>query len=203
MDMSRIVLSGTIKDEPCLSHELYGEHFFQGSIAVPRLSGTVDELPFITPGKFVEALQPGAQVSVEGQVRSYRRALAGGARLQLMVFVRKTGPPIGEGVNEVEVFGTLLRDPSVRKTPLGREIADLLVTVERMHGKKDCLPCIAWGRHAHTCATFVAGQRIHLLGRLQNREYQKELPDGTIENRMTYEVSVGSIYEDEETPGIE
>ncbi len=196
MDISRVVLSGVVAEEPHLSHELYGEHFFQGAFEVPRLSGTVDRLPFITPGKFVARLQPGAEACIEGQVRSYRRVGEGGVRLQLMVFVRSVGSPVGEGVNEVEIAGSLLRNPSLRMTPLGREIADLLVTVERPHGKKDCVPCIAWGKQARACAGLEAGSAIHLKGRLQSRIYQKELADGLVEERITYEVSVGSVEEE-------
>ncbi len=195
MDVCRIALTGNVTNAPRLSHELYGEHFYQGVLAVPRLSGAIDELPFIMPEKYVARVQAGGPVGLEGQIRSYRRLSDDNVRLQLMIFVRSVGPPADEGVNEVEIAGTLLRDPSVRRTPLGREIADLLVTIERPHGKKDCVPCIAWGKHAHACACLAAGSRIHLLGRLQSRLYQKEQPDGTVQDRTTYEVSVGNVLE--------
>lgn len=196
MDANRVLLSGRFMEEPMVSHEVYSEAFFLTYMEVPRLSGAMDHLPIMLPGRLLPLVRVGQAACVEGQLRSYRRS-SGSVRLQLVAYARYIGRPMEEGTNQVELCGRLLRPPVVRRTPLGREIADLLLSVERNHNKKDSIPCIAWGRHAHLCADLPEGEFMHLMGRFQNREYQKELPDGHSENRMTYEVSVGSIYEGE------
>ncbi len=197
MDVNRVLLSGRIESEPKISHEIYGEAFFTTMIAVPRLSGAVDSLPIMLPGRLIRLVPEGGDIAVEGQLRSYRRLVNEGSRLQLVAYVKAIRPPVDNGTNEVELLGCLLRAPMVRQTPLGREIADLLISTDRAHGKRDCVPCIAWGRHAHACAGLEAGTRMRLIGRMQSRVYQKQLPDGHIEDRTTYEVSVGSVYEDQ------
>ena len=193
MDANRLVLSGRFVEEPRFSHEVCGEQFFSGTIEVPRLSGAVDTLPYIAPYRHAARLYPGGEMGIEGQLRAYRRAGERGSRLQLTVLVRKVCGALEGGTNDAEIGGLLLRSPVVRKTPFGREIADLLVTVERAHGKRDCIPCIAWGRAARSFAGLPAGARVRLLGRLQSRAYRKEFPDGTAEDRMTCEVSVGLV----------
>lgn len=192
MDVNHVRLSGEVIGAPRFSHSVYGEDFYQLSLAVPRLSGAIDTLPLMLPGSLAEEISAGSHIEAEGQLRSYRRLHQPGARLQLMAFVRHIGPETQPGVNEVELLGCLLRSPAVRRTPLGREIADLLLRLDRPNGKRDCVPCIAWGRHAHACDALPAGTRMHLLGRMQSRLYQKQLEDGVIEERVTYEVSIGS-----------
>jgi hypothetical protein len=191
VDTSRVSLCGRLHGELTLSHEAHGENFFQGILRVPRLSGVADDLPFMVPGELVAKIPVEEPFGVEGQIRSYRKGGVHGARLQMMVFARTAVSTQSEGRNEAEICGTLLRAPVLRKTPLGREIADVLVTVQRGYGKRDCIPCIAWGRHARALAEVTAGQRMRFLGRMQSRVYQKDLGEGLSEDRITYEISVG------------
>jgi len=140
------------------------------------------------------AVQPGLPLRIEGQIRSYKKVVDGRNRLILSAFAREIAIGNTEGeTNSIVLHGTLLRDPVHRMTPLGREIADLLVCVPRMHNKSDCLPSIAWGRNARYASTLKAGDAIAITGRMQSRDYQKKLEDGSFEDRMALEVSVTSI----------
>ena len=190
LDTNHIWLSGTVLDAPQFSHEHLGESFFRCVLEVPRLSGHTDKLPVTLPGRLlIEPLRAGQALAVQGQLRTYNRYIEGSHRLVLAVFVKRICQSDGDRCNEIQLTGTLCKTPIYRRTPLGREIADLLIAVNR-GVKSDFIPCIAWGQKAREIGDCAAGCRVHISGRMQSRAYEKQLPDGRMEDRLAYEVSV-------------
>ncbi len=194
---NRARMAGTIVGEVALDHTLYGEAFYLTHLAVPRLSGVVDVLPLIAPGRLFDELpQEGDTVEVEGQVRSYNKRTAQGSRLMVTLFARSFLPVVPDALaphNEVSLCGYLCKPANFRTTPFSREIADLLLAVNRSYHKSDYLPCIAWGRNARFAQSLSVGERVCLTGRLQSRAYQKCYEDGTVAERTTYEISCSSL----------
>ena len=192
---NQLMLTGEVMETPVFDHEVFGEAFFHTTLNVPRLSGAYDQLPLtISERLMADSFHPGDTVAVSGQLRSYNKVLGGQGRLLLTAFAQRLRPvDAEENPNTVFLTGALCKPPSFRTTPFGREIADLMLAVNRSYGKSDYIPCIAWGRTARFASGLSVGDRIQLQGRFQSRGYQKQLPDGTVQERTAYEVSVSRL----------
>ena len=186
--------AGTVLDEPEFSHENHGEDYFRLPLQVLRLSGAEDILPVLVSRTQLEQLpvHPGDRLGVAGEIRSFNNRSGCGSRLVLTVFARQIAPAEGEDWNQVALAGVLCKKPVYRRTPLGREICDLTLAVNRRYGRSDYLPCIAWGAVARTCACLDVGDAIRLEGRFQSRGYTKNVDDQVI-HRTAYEVSIMSM----------
>ena len=195
---NRIILRGQVAGEAVLTHHNHGVDYYTVPFSVPRLSGTEDVLNLVVGNPDFRLWQTGCWLSVEGEVRSYNNRSGVGPRLVITVLVRGA-VPIGpsEGENRLVLSGVLCKTPVRRKTPLGREICDLLLAVTRPYGRADYLPCISWGSLAALCGSMDVGSPLRLEGRLQSRRYRKVTPDGE-EIRVAYEVSVMNLLPDEE-----
>ena len=194
---NRGILRGWVGEEPHLSHHNHGLDYYMVPFRVPRLSGTEDVVNLVLPAPVGELWKPGAWLEVEGEVRSYNNRSGQGSRLVITMLVRQARPsrePQGE--NRLVLAGALCKAPVSRRTPLGREICDLLLAVNRPYGRADYLPCIAWGSVASLCARMEVGDRLRLEGRLQSRDYHKNV-DGERVKRTAYEISVMSLLPEE------
>lgn len=191
-----IKIIGTVEEELIFDHKLHNEAFYNIMLAVPRLSGINDFLPVTVPERLLNIpLFKGDNLEITGQIRSYNRHNEYGGRLMVTVFaktIRLLNNDI-EPTNQVLINGFLCKEPVHRMTPFSREIADMLVAVNRSFNKSDYLPCIAWGRNARYASTLNVGDRVTLEGRLQSRIYSKENNDGSIDQRTVYEISCSSI----------
>jgi len=211
---NRVYLSGRLEEEPMPSHELYGEMFYTFPLLIPRLSGTDDRLPVTagarvfsrpreqeyfngepSPAKGICLPRQGDYVAITGQLRSYNVHQQGSNRLLITAFARSMEFDCEEeeARNEVTLTGFLCKPVVYRTTPFSREIADMLLAVNRAYHKSDYLPLIAWGRNARFASTLAVGDCICVSGRLQSREYQKKMADDSIVTRTAYEVSVSTI----------
>lgn len=188
-------LCGVIESAPVLDHEVFGEQFYRMELKVPRLSGTYDLLPVTVSERLMEGeVVPGMQIGISGQLRSYNKVIGGSGRLLLTAFAQQLETPDEtQNPNTVQLVGAICKPPSFRTTPFGREIADLMLAVNRSFGKSDYIPCIAWGRTARYAATLQVGDKLRIQGRFQSREYQKQMPDGNVINRIAYEVSISRL----------
>ena len=172
------------------SHENHGRRYYRLFLEVPRLSGTVDRLRVLLPETLLPALQAaGEPVLVQGQLRSYNQRTETGRRLVISALAESVSGAAGEAVNRVQLTGALCRPPVYRRTPLGREICDGMLAVNRPYHRADYLPCIFWGRTAQEVSQLPVGTLLSIEGRLQSREYVKQLETGS-ETRTAYEVSV-------------
>lgn len=187
---NHILLRGTLADLPQFSHENHGRRFFQFFLEVPRLSGAVDRLPIIAEETILNAadLSDGEMLTVAGQIRSHNIRSQGRRHLLIFVFANALICEDGEPVNEVILEGPLCREPTYRRTPLGREICDVMLAVPRAFNRADYLPCILWGRTAQEAARCHTRDRIKICGRLQSRIYTKLTETGS-EERTAYEIS--------------
>jgi len=192
---NQLSLAGVVMEEPQFDHEVFGEAFFRTLLNVPRLSGAFDLLPLtISERLMAEGFHAGMSVAVSGQLRSYNKVMGGAGRLLLTAFAQRIRPvDENENPNTVFLSGALCKPPSFRTTPFGREIADLMLAVNRSYGKSDYIPCIAWGRTARFASGLNVGDHLQLQGRFQSRLYQKQLADGTVQERTAYEVSVSRL----------
>ena len=191
-----ITLGGLIAEEPVFGHEVFGERFFYATLSVPRLSGAEDLLPITISERLMQstAMAVGSPLYMEGQLRSYNKLVDGVGKLLLTGFAQRLLPPFREEYpNNVVLTGALCKPPSYRTTPFGREIADLMLAVNRAYGKSDYIPCIAWGRTARFASHLKVGDKVQASGRFQSRPYQKQLADGQVQNKVAYEVSVGRL----------
>ena len=187
---NHITLRGSLSSMPLYSHENHGRRFFRFYLEVPRLSGAVDLLPVIAREDVLNAmdLSDGEMLTVTGQVRSHNIREEGKRRLLIFVFASLIVCEDGEPLNDVILEGPLCREPTYRKTPLGREICDVMLAVPRAFRRADYLPCILWGRTALECAQFHTRDILRITGRLQSRTYTKVLESGS-EERTAYEIS--------------
>lgn len=195
MQNNKVYVTGKIISGPTFSHEIMGEGFYDLTLAVARLSGQFDEIP-ITVSERIMADHPfdvGNTIGVSGQLRSYNKAIGERSKLVLRVFVREVDDGNEEHPNYIEMEGYVCKPPIYRTTPFKREIADMLIAVNRAYNKSDYIPAIAWGRNARYASNFEVGDKVVVCGRIQSRVYQKQLADGTIEERTAYEVSVSRI----------
>lgn len=193
MQNNKVYLTGQVIDEAQFSHEILGEGFYDLSISVKRLSGQEDIIPLTISERIMSSFEKGDMIGVIGQFRSYNKIVDGRSKLILRVFVRELCPPDLDVPNVIELDGYICKPPIYRTTPFKREIADMLVAVNRAYNKSDYIPAIAWGRNARFASNFQVGDKVHIEGRIQSRVYQKQLDDGAIEERMAYEVSVSKI----------
>lgn len=202
---NHIVLVGKVTSEKKFSHEIYGEKFYIFDLSVPRLSGNSDIIPItISERLMIDGDLPvGTKITVEGQFRSYNSYGEGKNKLVLTVFAKNVELLEDQESevearkdfvsNEVTLIGYICKKPIYRQTPFGREIADILLAVNRAYSKSDYIPCIAWGRTARFCENMEVGTEVKVIGRVQSRQYEKKYEDGTVENKVAYEVSVGSL----------
>ena len=197
---NHLVLRGKIVSDKSYSHEIYGEKFYVFNLEVIRLSSTVDIIPITISERLLTGLdlEIGKKVVVEGQFRSYNNYENERNRLILTVFAKEINEIEGEEekdevTNEVILVGYVCKKPIYRQTPFGREIADVLLAVNRAYNKSDYIPSIAWGRNARFCQNMEVGTEVKITGRVQSRTYEKKHEDGTVETRVAYEVSVASM----------
>lgn len=199
IENNKVCVIGEIVGTFEFSHEVFGEGFYLTELSVKRLSDQVDVIPLLISERLIDVSGDyrGQTIQVNGQFRSYNRHEGTKNRLILSVFVREV-EFIEEftdytKTNQIFLDGFVCKAPVYRKTPLGREIADLLVAVNRPYGKSDYIPCIAWGRNARYATGFEVGGRIRIWGRVQSREYTKRIGEEESERRVAYEVSVSKL----------
>lgn len=194
---NRVNLLGVVCEDPIYSHSLYGEVFYTFMLCVSRLSGAEDILPVMASERIIDEtrLLCGACVALEGQLRSYNKHIDGANRLVITVFARSLciEPENADPLNDIVLDGYICKPVIYRTTPFSREIADVLIAVNRSYNKSDYLPCIAWGRNARFAGQLGVGTRIMVTGRIQSRTYQKKLSDDEQVCRTAYEVSASAI----------
>ena len=193
---NRVFLSGEIVSEAKFSHEVYGEGFYEFFVKVMRLSGQADILPVTVSERLMEGrdFSVGAPLCALGQFRSYNKLEGGRSRLMLTVFVRELLAPVPtQNPNSIVLSGYICKPPVYRTTPFNREIADILLAVNRAYNKSDYIPCIAWGRNARFVQNLKVGDRVALSGRIQSREYVKRLSETQSVTMTAYEVSVSKL----------
>jgi len=200
MENNKVTLMGKVVSKPEFSHEVFGEGFYELELEVKRLSDNSDIIPITVSEKLLtnDDFGLGKEVFVKGQFRSYNKLVDGKSKLMLTVFVREVEKDFGDqNPNQIEITGYICKPPIYRTTPFKREICDLLVAVNRAYNKSDYLPCIAWGRNARFVQNAEVGQKVNIIGRIQSRDYQKKLPNETVETRVAYEISISKISKDE------
>ncbi len=190
---NRISLVGTLKELPVLSHTNHERNFYRFTLAVRRLSGASDLLPVVAAEDVLMAadLFQGYQIAVTGQIRSFNSRAETGRKLIISVFAESVTTTDREDENELTLTGAICKPPVLRRTPLGREICDIMLAVNRPYRRTDYIPCILWGKLAQQTAGCPVGTLLTLTGRLQSREYVKVLPDHS-ETRVAYEVSAAT-----------
>lgn len=194
-----ITLSGTVVTEPELDHVLYGEEFYSFSISIPRLSGAADCVPLTVSDRLMTGRMPkvGDHITMRGQLRSYNKQIDGVSRLIITAFAKmfkyEDAEYDREFINDICLTGFICKPVIYRTTPFMREIADILIAVNRQYGKSDYLPCIAWGRNARFAGNMPVGEQIKLEGRIQSRKYQKNVGADEVVERVAYEISCSLI----------
>lgn len=190
---------GEVASQFVFSHEVFGEGFYMVDVLVKRLSNSDDRIPLMISERLIDVTQDytGEYIMATGQFRSYNQHDEKKNRLVLSVFVREVSfveeELDGAKTNHILLDGYICKKPIYRKTPLGREIADLLLAVNRPYGKSDYIPCICWGRNARFASGFDVGEHVQVLGRIQSREYVKKITETETEKRVAYEVSVSKL----------
>lgn len=205
MKNNNVYLCGKIVEEPRYTHNVYGEGFYETALSVERLSDQCDVIPLTVSDRLLQdsTFEVGNIVCVTGQFRSYNKMTEGKSKLMLTVFVRDILEYDPEkNPNQIELTGYICKEPIYRVTPFRREIADVLVAVNRAYNKSDYIPCISWGRNARFASGLSVGTKISLTGRIQSREYQKVLSSGEAETRVAYEISVNRISLAEEDEAL-
>jgi len=216
LENNHLVLVGKVTSDKTYSHEIYGEKFYIFDLEVPRLSKAIDVIPITVSERLLTNLnlEIGKKLAVEGQFRSYNSYQNERNKLILTVFAKDIIEVVDNEeeqedeekketvTNEVVLSGYVCKKPIYRQTPFDREIADLLLAVNRAYNKSDYIPCIAWGRNARFCQNLEVGTEVKIVGRVQSRKYEKKFEDGTSEVRVAYEVSISSmeIIDKNETP---
>ncbi len=198
-DNNQVSIAGEVVSDFTFSHDVFGEGFYVLEVVVSRLSNSYDMIPVMVSERLIDVKQDykGKFVEVIGQFRSYNRHEESKNKLVLSVFAReiKMVDELSENAKPNHIFldGFVCKPPIYRKTPLGREIADVLLAVNRPYGKSDYIPCICWGRNARFAESFAVGGHVQIWGRIQSREYQKKINDVEFEKRVAYEVSVSKL----------
>ena len=190
-NFNRVQLCGTVDSAPELSHVNHGVSFYKFTLAVERLSGLSDKLTVLVSAPQLEAvpLQEGDTATVRGQLRSFNNKSGQGSRLVISVFAHVLEKGGDAPLNLIQLSGVLCKTPVLRRTPLGREISDIILAVNRRYGRADYLPCIAWGAVAQQVAVMATGDRLTIEGRVQSRTYTK-VDNGVSTERTAYEVSI-------------
>lgn len=200
-------ISGVIAETFCYSHQIYGEKFYTSTVDVERKSGVIDSVPIMVSERLADVGSllvgdgavtdkwVGERVYIYGQFRSYNKHVGGQNHLILHLFAREFFciDNTEYDDNSIELDGFICKEPIYRKTPYGREICDILLAVNRPYGKSDYIPCICWGRNARFASGLEAGTRLKVQGRIQSREYFKEISEGYSERRTAYEVSISQM----------
>lgn len=197
IENNQVTIMGEVASRFTFSHEVFGEGFYMVDVLVKRLSNSEDRIPLMISERLIDVTKDytGEFIMASGQFRSYNRHEEHKNHLVLSVFVREVAfvdeELDGAKTNNILLDGYICKPPVYRKTPLGREIADLLLAVNRPYGKSDYIPCICWGRNARYASGFAVGEHVQILGRIQSREYVKKLSE--TEKRVAYEVSVSKL----------
>ena len=199
IENNQVSMIGKVVSGFTFSHEVFGEGFYMVELSVKRLSDSSDRIPVMISERLIDVAQDyqGEYIQVEGQFRSYNRHEEKKNRLVLSVFAREVSfvEEADDKVRSNQIFldGFVCKPTVYRKTPLGREIADMLIAVNRPYGKSDYIPCICWGRNARFASGFEVGSRVQIWGRIQSREYMKRLEGELTERRTAYEVSISKL----------
>ena len=217
LENNYLTLVGRVTSEKQFSHEIYGERFYTFDLSIPRLSGNADIIPVTVSERLIndDMMKLETKLLIKGQFRSYNSYENEKNRLILTVFAKdieeledkqeaevdEEGNPLPVNdfvkkdtiTNEVVLIGYICKKPIYRQTPFGREIADLLLAVNRAYNKSDYIPSIAWGRNARFCQNLEVGTEVKVVGRIQSRNYEKKYEDGTVVKKVAYEVSIGSL----------
>ena len=199
IENNQVTVMGEVVSGFSYSHEIFGEGFYMVDVKVQRLSESYDVIPVMVSERLLDVNEDytGMLICVNGQFRSYNRHEERKNRLVLSVFAREVEfvEEVEESskTNQIYLDGYICKEPIYRKTPLGREIADLLLAVNRPYGKSDYIPCICWGRNARYANHFKVGERCAIWGRIQSREYMKKLDEEHVEKRVAFEVSVSKL----------
>ena len=191
-----VELWGTVAQDCAFSHENHGQRFYKFPLRVERLSGQCDTLVIVVNESMTSLLCEGEPVRVTGQLRSFNNKSGQGSRLVITVFAQAIEPGDGTPFNRILLSGVLCKQPTLRRTPLGRSICDVILAVNRHYGRADYLPCIAWGQLALQVAEMSVGERLTLEGRVQSRTYTKLLESGA-EERTAFEVSIMQLVDPE------
>lgn len=191
---NRAVLCGTPLSKPVISHECRQARFFTFPLAISRSSGINDVINIVAPETLLSSTEPteGEKLELTGEVRSYNNKSGIGSRLIITMFAKTIASVYGDDENLVSIHGTICKEPTYRKTPMGREICDLMIAVNRKYGRSDYLPCIAWGTRARDASRWLVGDHVALCGRLQSRSYIKRTGND-IEEKTAYEISIAEI----------
>lgn len=199
IENNQVTVMGEVVSRFTYSHEVFGEGFYMIDVRVPRLSDSFDTIPVMISERLLDVTEnyTGMLICVNGQFRSYNRHEERKNRLVLSVFAREVEfvdcLEESSKTNQIYLDGYICKEPIYRKTPLGREIADLLLAVNRPYGKSDYIPCICWGRNARFADHFRVGERCAIWGRIQSREYMKKVDEEHVEKRVAFEVSVSKL----------
>ena len=199
IENNQVTVMGEIVSDFSYSHEIFGEGFYMVDVKVKRLSESYDIIPVMVSERLLDVTGNyiGAYICVNGQFRSYNRHEERKNRLVLSVFAREVEflEDLEESsrTNQIFLDGYICKEPIYRRTPLGREIADVLLAVNRPYGKSDYIPCICWGRNARYASSFRVGERCAIWGRIRSREYMKKLDEDNVEKRVAFEVSVSKL----------
>ena len=190
-----VELCGTAETNAVFSHESRGERFYRFPLTIHRLSGTADTLNVIVREHLLSsaAIAPGQRLQASGELRSFNNKHSEGSKLVITVFAHSLLPADGADANSVALRGTLCKLPNLRTTPMGREICDFMLAVNRHYGRSDYLPCIAWGIKAKETAQWPVGTVVSLTGRVQSRQYVKVIEGAAVE-KTAFEVSVVEIH---------
>ena len=192
-------VTGYFTSEFVFSHEMFGEKFYLVDLECERLSGAKDVIPVMVSERSLDINKDYSDcvLEIKGQFRSYNKHDGDKMHLQLSLFAQDiqflAGYVVSAENNTIYLDGYICKEPTSRKTPLGREIADIIIAVNRPYGKTDYIPCICWGRNANFSNGLPAGTRLSVIGRIQSRNYQKKLDCGTFETRTAYEVSISQL----------
>lgn len=191
-------IRGAVTGTFAYDHETFGEKFYMAQVKVKRLSDTYDVIPVMASEKLIDTNRnyDGEYINISGQFRSYNKHIAGKSRLILSVFANNVeicGENDTLNLNEIYLNGCICKKPTLRETPRGREISDVLLAVNRQYGKSDYIPCVFWGRNAHFVSKMEIGVQCQINGRIQSREYLKKVSETQFEKRTAYEISVGSV----------
>jgi len=199
LENNQVEICGEIVSDFFYNHEVFGEAFHLVYVKVERLSGTEDIIPVMVSERLIDVTSrcEGQPIRISGQYRSYNRHEGNRSHLMLFVFAREIeytdNRILGPQSNSIYLEGYICKEPVYRETPLGREIADLLIAVNRPYGMSDYIPCICWGRNARFANSLAVGSRCAVWGRVQSREYVKRISDTEVEKRIAYEVSVSRL----------
>lgn len=196
---NQAVVAGEIVSGFTFSHEVFGEGFYMVDVLVSRLSDAYDTIPLMVSDRIMDVDEDciGRKVKARGQFRSYNKHEEARNRLILSLFVREIefidDDEYISKPNHIYLDGYICKPPVYRMTPLGREIADVLLAVNRAYGKSDYIPCICWGRNARFAGKLSVGEHVAIWGRIQSREYQKKLGNDKVISKTAYEVSVSKM----------